>query len=267
MAIQYERMYVDSRFGQMHMRTARPEKRTTKNPLICFHLSPYSSVVYETFVREMGKDRLCIAIDSPGFGHSDPTPEPPLIPDYSAAMSDVVDALGIERADLIGFHTGSKVALELGRQRPDVVNKAILISIAYWTPDEIKNREVIIKAPEIKEDGSHLKKAWDGSMRWSMTGRTPMMLAKLFYAHTINPAITHWGHQAAYQYDVEAAMDEIKQPILVLNPEDDLWNETPRIKPLLKQRGSQFMDLPGWAHGFMELKTDEFSKIVRDFLD
>ena len=81
------------------------------------------------------------------------------------------------------------------------------------------------KAPEIKEDGSHLKKAWDGSMRWSMTGRTPMMLAKLFYAHTINPAITHWGHQAAYQYDVEAAMDEIKQPILVLNPEDDLWNE------------------------------------------
>ena len=113
MAIQYERMYVDSRFGQMHMRTARPEKRTTKNPLICFHLSPYSSVVYETFVREMGKDRLCIAIDSPGFGHSDPTPEAPLIPDYSGAMSDVVDALGIERADLIGFHTGSKVALEL----------------------------------------------------------------------------------------------------------------------------------------------------------
>ena len=149
----------------------------------------------------------------------------------------------------------------------DVVNKAILISIAYWTPEEIKTREVIIKAPEIKEDGSHLQEAWDGSIRWSMKGRTAMMLAKLFYAQSINPAITHWGHQAAYQYDVEAAMAEIKHPILVLNPEDDLWEETPRIKHLLKQRGSQFMDLPGWAHGFMELKTDEFSKIVRDFLD
>ena len=30
MTVQYERMYVDSRFGQMHMRSARPEKRTIK---------------------------------------------------------------------------------------------------------------------------------------------------------------------------------------------------------------------------------------------
>ena len=42
-------------------------------------------------------------------------------------------------------------------------------------------------------------------------------------------------------------MAEIKHPILVLNPEDDLWEETPRIKPLLKQRGSKFIDLPPGA--------------------
>ena len=54
---------------------------------------------------------------------------------------------------------------------------------------------------------------------------------------------------------------------MVLNPEDDLWDQTPRIKPLLTQEGSRFLDLPGWAHGFLDIKTVETAEIVRGFLD
>jgi len=230
-------------------------------------MSPYSSVIYEKFIREIGSDRIALALDTPGFGNSDPPPEPPLIQDYAFAMGDVIDELGLETIDLIGFHTGSKVALELARQRPETVRKIIFISIAYWTKEEILKRETTVRRPELTSDGSHLVNAWNGSMKWSMKERTPMMLAEVFYAQTINPSIIHWGHQAAYQYDVETAMNEIKQPVLVLNPEDDLWTQTPRIKPLLKQKGSQFMDLPGWSHGFLDICTQETVNIVRQFLD
>ena len=62
-------------------------------------------------------------------------------------------------------------------------------------------------------------------------------------------------------------MPKVAQPILIFNPEDDLVDFTPRAKPLLKNPASRIHDLPGWSHGFLDLKTAEVAKIVRDFLD
>lgn len=262
-----KRNYTAYKYGQLHYRIAEPETNTGDTPLICFHMSPYSSAIYENFISVTAASRQSIAIDTPGFGNSDPTPQPPLIEDYASAMSDALDNLGISKAHILGFHTGSKVALALASQRPDVVQKIVMISIAYWTQDEISEREVIIKAPNTDNYSAHLQKAWAGTIKWSMPSRSPEMLGKVFYAQTVNPAIIHWGHQAAYQYNVEQVMPKITQPVLVLNPEDDLWLQTPRIKHLLKNNGSQFIDLPGWAHGFLDLKTQETVGILNQFLD
>jgi pimeloyl-ACP methyl ester carboxylesterase len=261
------RRYLDGRFGQLHAYQAEPETNSTQPALMCLHMSPFAAVIYEKFLGEMGRDRLALAVDTPGFGNSDAPPEPPLIGDYAAAMVDVMDALDLQTVDVMGFHTGSKTALEVARQQPGRVRKIIMVSIAFWTEAERANREVIIKAPEVTTDGSHYSAYWRELVRWSMAGRTLPMIADSFYASQLNPAITHWGHQAAYQYNVEAAMAELDKPIMVLNPEDDLWEQTPRIKPLLKHPDSQFHDLHGWAHGFLDLKTVETAALIRQFLD
>ena len=54
------------------------------------------------------------------------------------------------------------------------------------------------------------------------------------------------------------------QPILVLNPEDDLHVYTSRIGPYFKN--GKVHDLPGWNHGFLDAKTEEAAAIVRGFL-
>ncbi len=262
-----DRKYLDGRFGQLHVYQAQPAEDSGRPALMCFHMSPFAAVIYEKFLGEMGRDRLAIAVDTPGFGNSDPPPQPPLIADYAAAMGDVMDALDLGTVDVMGFHTGSKTCLEVARQQPERVRRIVMVSIAYWTEAERANREIIIKAPEISEDGSHIIESWQGMVRWSMKGRTLQMIADSFYASQLNPAITHWGHQAAYQYNVEEAMAEVDKPIMVLNPEDDLWEQTPRIKPLLRHPDSQFHDLHGWAHGFLDLKTEETAALVRQFLD
>jgi pimeloyl-ACP methyl ester carboxylesterase len=230
-------------------------------------MSPFAAVIYERFLSEMGKDRLALAVDTPGYGNSDPPPKPPLIADYASAMGDVMDALDLETVDVMGFHTGSKTCLEIARQRPLQVRRIVMVSIAFWTEAERAERKLIIKAPEIAEDGSHLSKSWQELVRWSIKGRTLQMITDSFYAGHLNPTISHWGHQAAYQYNVEQAMTEVDKPIMVLNPEDDLWEQTPRIKPLLRHPDSQFHDLRGWAHGFLDLKTEEAATLVRQFLD
>ena len=264
-AVPVERKYIDGRFGQLHVYQAGMD--SGKPPLMCFHMSPFAAVIYETFLGEMGRDRLALAVDTPGFGNSDATPEPPLIADYAAAMGDVMDAYDIETVDVMGFHTGSKTCIEVARQQPGRVRSITMVSIAYWTEAERANRRVTIKAPEIDEQGSHLKKLWQGVLLWSMEGRTLEMVGRSYYAGVLNPAITHWGHQAAYQYNVEQALAQIDVPIMVLNPEDDLWEQTPRIKPLLRHPKSRFHDLHGWAHGFLDMKTGETAALVRKFVD
>ena len=266
MSVPVDRFYVDGRFGQLHVYRAVPEIATDTPPLLCFHMSPFAAVIYEKFLAEMGRDRMAIAVDTPGFGNSDPPSKPPLIPDYAAAIGDVIDALELQTVDVMGFHTGSKTCLEVARQRPQQVRRIVMVSIAYWTEQEKASREVSIKAPELTADGTHLMKSWQALVRWSMEGRTLEMIADSFYASLLNPDIIHWGHQAAYQYNVEAAVAEVDKPILVLNPEDDLVKQTARIKPLLHHPQSEFVDLPGWAHGFLDLKTAEAAALVRGFL-
>ena len=46
-------------------------------------------------------------------------PAPPEILDYAQAMGDLIDALGFSGpVDLMGYHTGSKIAVELALLRP-----------------------------------------------------------------------------------------------------------------------------------------------------
>ena len=56
----------------------------------------------------------------------------------------------------------------------------------------------------------------------------------------------------------------MNQPLLILNPEDDLWELTPQAKPFIKN--GRIHDLPGWTHGAMDSHTEEMAAIVRAFL-
>lgn len=257
--------YVDGRFGQMHFRRAAPVNDTGRPALLLFHMSPYSGVIYDTFMAEIGNDRLVIAVDTPGFGNSDAPPDLPEISDYAAAMGDVMDALKLRGVDLMGYHTGSKVAMELALQRPSQIRKLVMVSASIFTDAELADHRNLYAQTDIAEDGAHLAKWWKAAMRWSMKGRTKEQVAGVFYSRLMNPAISWWGHRAAFNYKTADALPKVSHPILILNPEDDIWPFTPRAKPLLKN--GRIHDLPGWSHGFLDIKTADAAAIVRGFLD
>jgi pimeloyl-ACP methyl ester carboxylesterase len=262
------RAYADGRFGQLHYRRAGPPA-TTRPPLMLFHMSPYAGVIYEAFMAAMGEDRTVIAPDTPGFGNSDPPlfddGGRPGIADYAAAMGDLMDAQGLRGVDLMGYHTGAKIALELARRRPRQVRRIVMVSAAIWTEAELAEHRAQFKRMEIDPEGAHLVKWWKAALFWSMRGRTLDQVARVFPARMLNPDISWWGHAAAFDYSTAAALQVLDHEILVLNPEDDLWSFTPRAKGYL--RNGRVLDLPGWSHGFLDVKTADAAKIVRDFLD
>lgn len=75
--------------------------------------------------------------------------------------------------------------------------------------------------------------------------------------------VQHWGHHAAFRYPMAERLPQVGQEILVLNPDDDLALQTPRVQGLMKN--GRIYDLP-YAHGMLDAHTAEIAAILREFL-
>jgi pimeloyl-ACP methyl ester carboxylesterase len=103
----------------------------TGEPLICLPGLGGTKASFLTTVAALAPNRRVIAIDLPGFGDS----SKPLNGGYDAAwfaraVVGLLDALGLDRADLIGNSMGGRVALEVGLTSPERARKLILLSPA-----------------------------------------------------------------------------------------------------------------------------------------
>jgi poly(3-hydroxyoctanoate) depolymerase len=76
------------------------------------------------------RDRTIIAFDAPGVGAS----ETPVVPYPMSMLSDVaarvLDAVGIEKADVVGYSHGGAVAQQFAVGHPTRVNRLVLLATA-----------------------------------------------------------------------------------------------------------------------------------------
>lgn len=265
--VHLRRMYVDCRWGQLHLRSAFAsnggfDELTT---LVCLHQSPLSSRVFEPFLRLMGSDRSVYAPDTPGFGESDPPPSQPSVADYAAAIGDVIDHLRLRRVDLLGYHTGASIAAELAIERPEQVRRVVMVAAPVFTQAE---RDAFDARPwplPLREDGAHLAQEWQRTLQWRGPGATLEQLAARFAEKLRNGPRAWWGASAAMRYPARERLPRISQPVLVLRPRDDLWDVTPRARELMPD--AQWVDLPEQGFGLFDMAPDVVAGHVRAFLD
>ncbi len=259
------RGYIDGPCGQVHYRAAG--QPSDKPALLCFHMSPMSSRVYARFLPHMGKDRLAVAVDTPGFGMSDTPPSPPEIADYAKTMAAVIDALDLTGpVDLMGYHTGSMIALELARQQPDRIGKLVLVSVPIFEPAELEDMHALYARNAPSEDGEHLAKRWRGFLHHnSRKGLDIDTIAEMFPEGLLGGSLAWWGHRAAFNYDTAGALADVDKEILVINCDDDLTDYTRRAKGMIVN--GAIVEKPEWGHGFLESHTSEAEALVRPFLD
>lgn len=259
------RRYVDGPFGQMHLRMAG--EPSEKPPLFCFHMSPMSGRIFANFIGEMGQDRLAVAVDTPGFGMSDTPADMPEIADYARAMAAVIDALGIDGpVDIMGYHTGSLISCDLARLRPEQIRRLILVSAPLLTDAERAEMRELYKPVSPSLDGEHLMKRWRGFVHHNL-GRGVDLdgVADMFPDGLLGRNKAWWGHRAAFNHQPDMGLPDVKQPVIIINPGDDLQQFTPRARELLVN--GRIIDKPEWAHGFLDGFTAEAAALAREFLD
>lgn len=229
------RGYASGPFGQIHYQ----DTAVDGIPLILCPQSPMTSRQFDRVYPLLAEAGVrAIGIDTPGFGMSDPPPDPPSISDYATSVPAVMDQLGLRTANLCGHHTGSMIVTEAALAYPERVHKLILSGPAPMTPEEqqeyIDTALAEEKAFAPNADGSHFSSLFVKRLPWIQDEPDGLELCTGYVLQGLMGLGPFWyGHHAAFSYDAAAATTRLTQPALVLiNTGDILYPMAKRTMEL-----------------------------------
>lgn len=117
-----------SRQGEVSYLTAGPP---AGDAVVCIHGLGGTKASFMPTVAALADPHRVVALDLPGFGDSDkPIAGAFDAPYFARAVVDALDALGIERAHLVGNSMGGRIAIELALLAPERVASLALLSPA-----------------------------------------------------------------------------------------------------------------------------------------
>jgi len=229
----FTRDYVDASFGQVHVWRSRPRGGT---PLLMLHASPGSS--RGVLPLASGLQRSIIAMDTPGFGDSDPlTNEDPSIGDFADAVLEVIDDIGEPEVDLYGTHTGASIALEAATRSATRIRRVVFDGLPMFSTGEGADHLANYVPPfEIRWDGSHVMWAWNFIRNMSLfypwyhmdaqhsTGRAPDTAMLHQRVVDLMKAGPHYakGYRAVYRYDPRPALAQLAVPSMLCVSREDV---------------------------------------------
>ena len=126
--VRIRRMYIDCRYGQLHLATAYPSSGgfDEASPLVFLHAEDGSGADFSRCAALLGTDRSIYAPDLPGCGNSDAPKGRMAVAGLALAVVDLIDQLRLRRVDLLGCGRGALVAFELAATRPREVRRLIV---------------------------------------------------------------------------------------------------------------------------------------------
>ena len=280
-----KRGYADTPEGQIHYYAhGRGE------PLLLLHETPRSARSFAPIMRLLGGRFRCFAADTLGFGGSDPLPAKARMVDLARNMTHFLDAQGIKRAHVLGFHTGNKIAAAMAAGYPERVGKAVLVGMTHSLVVSRKDRDAAIMgivrkymtAYRESPDGGHLVRAWAAdygslaSIWWDsavMTGRKitdealrrqELRMIELIECRRSIKQI----YAMNFGFDLAATLRRVKQPALVIEcrvPEEThLGAQGPRMLRLLKR--GELVTLKGAGFDATDARAADIARAASRFL-
>jgi pimeloyl-ACP methyl ester carboxylesterase len=125
--VHLRRMYLDVRYGQLHLTTAYPASGgfDEATPVIFLHADDGSGADFNRCAALLGTDRSIFAPDLPGSGGSDAPKSRMAVAGLALAIVDLIDQLRLRRVDLVGAGRGALVAYELAATRAQEVRRIV----------------------------------------------------------------------------------------------------------------------------------------------
>jgi 3-oxoadipate enol-lactonase len=238
-------------------------------PAIVFlHGHPFSRAMWAPQAALSDEFRV-VAPDLPGYGESRPRDQIMSMRRFADAVLELLDALGVPQATVVGLSMGGLVAMELGLGYPERVNGLVLAATTA--------------APATDEDVERRRHAAANIDAHGMLGHTAEMLPRLFGpAASRDPAVTvpivatmlrtsPLGAAAALRGraerpDYERLLGDLRPPALVVAGDRDAYSTKEVTDQLVAALPDpEVLILPGVGH-FPNLEAPRaFDDAVRAF--
>jgi len=259
-----DRKYLITDFGQMHLRLAG-DRYSKTSPLICLHMAPQSGQDFAALMKRVSQDRLVIAPDYHGYGSSDPISGPAKISIsvYAKSIWQALDQLDVADVEILGHHTGSKVGIEMALQSPERVRKLLCISLSTMTPEQYAAKKPSFKPLAEDFPGEGLWEWWK-TLREYYDPNISFKTLSAKYAESIKTGeYFHSAFKASHEYnaDILNKLGNLKTPVALVNPNDDLRDVTPIAAKYITH--CHLVEKPDWKPGFLDTKPNEVFDLLQ----
>ena len=212
-----------------------------------------------------------ITYDQRGTGASDKLQRTFSVDQMTAELVGLMDALGIERAHIVGQSTGGAIGQTLAVEHPQRIARMVVYST--WTHcDPWFRRLFEARRLMYEQCGSELHARfhplWLYPPDYVNSHDQEIEAERRVAVGNAPPVECSIGRiDAILAFDRRTDLGRIRTPTLIIVAEDDYITPSYHAKALNRAiAGSQLEVFPGGGHSLSKTRTPEFNQVVLDFL-
>lgn len=231
-------------------------------------------------INRLANKRQLYIFDNAGVGATEGT-APDNIPAMAKNAEKFIDALKLKKVDILGFSMGGSIGQQVLLDRPELVRKAILVGTAPQGYTSEGGKELPVVMGEAFKKAGEAKTHPKVFLFFTETSEgqaAATEFLKRISNHTVDAekptseattnaqatAIVTWGRMPSNL----AALEKVKQPVLIVNGSNDVMAPTSMSFELFKHfQNAQLSLYPNSGHGALFQYSDLFVSQVDTFLD
>lgn len=250
--------------------------------MILMHGFLSSTFSWREVIGPLSETGRVVAFDRPAFGLTERPDawggENPYTADFAMALTlDLMDALSVERAVLIGNSAGGALAARQALEHPERVQALILVDAAIYSEGGSRAwLRPLLATPQMRRIGPVLLRnvrTWGAEFGRSAWHDPARITPEIWAGYTLPLRADNWD-RALYEYtlasqpgDLASRVSEIDMPVLVITGDDD------RIVPMADSvrlaseiPNARLAILPACGHVPQEECPQAFLEVVQEFL-
>ncbi len=266
MSAPIRRAFADLPHGQVHYAACGDNQAPA---VLLLHQTPRSWTEYRAVLPLLGERFHAIAMDTAGFGDSAPLPGAPTIERWAQVAVQLLDALGMAQAHVVGHHTGGVIAVELAAVHGNRIRSLVLSSTPFTNVAFriARAQRPPIDAVEFSPDGDHLTALWRKRQAFYPASRPDLLQAFVADALKVQGDV-EGGHRAVAAYRMEHRVESLlRVPTLLIHAPGDPFASphTAEWRHLLPH--AEVAEVPGGMVPLPDQLPEAFAAAVRSFLE
>jgi len=244
------------------------ERAGTGPPLVFVHGAAADGRMWQPQLEALADEFTVVAWDEPGAGRSSDVPPEFVLADYAGSLAAVIEAVGLGPAHVAGLSWGGTVALELYRDRPELVASLVLADTYAGWKGSLPAEEVEARVAGLRQTLAAGEEKFDPTLPGLFAGEPPAEFVPLLVAiaRDVRPQSMGTALPVMAATDQRDLLPQIAVPTMLI------WGERDARSPLYVAEqfkeaipGAELVVIRGAGHVSNLERPEEFNRVVREF--